>query len=244
MPVPPTVFARPDHALLPLDVDPRLDCWERSWHPDQMRLQAFLTHAVQVLMPALSDVADPLALRLDVGLKPDIPLLDAHDLDNYVFPLTMRLTNVSRRQIACVWATKRHASQSLIGIEQARALADGEPPHGWLLVHTTASSVTTAYKQQIHDALQTVVELPRGPISLQVAFTVGPGRNWPNLWKPTIDALGRLLGYSGSATPWHPQDGRIVELGLHRQVDPSCGHGVRLAIASRPHGGWTSETAP
>jgi hypothetical protein len=34
------------------------------------------------------------------------------------------------------------------------------------------------------------------------------------------------------AQPWHPREGRIVELGLHQQVDNSLGHDVVLAIAA------------
>ncbi|WP_209305934.1 MULTISPECIES: hypothetical protein [unclassified Blastococcus] len=237
MSVQPAFFARPNGELLPLGVAPRLASWNRTGDPDRVRLEAFLTHAVDVLTPALSDVADPLALRLDVGLPAKTPLLDANDLDNYVFPLAMRLINVSQRQVACVWATKRHATTSLIGIEQAVLLADADPAGGWLFVHTTASGESGVYKQQIQDALLTVAELPPGPVSLELSFTVGPRRNWPNLWKATIDALSPLLGQAGSAKPWTPNDGRIVELGLHRQVEQGRGHDVLLAIAARPHEG-------
>src|SRR5215211_6247854 len=114
MSVQPAVFARPDGELLPLGVAPRLASWNSIGDQEQVRLEEFLTHAVQMLTPALSAVADPLALRLDVGLPSKTPLLDANDLDNYVFPLTMRLINVSQRKVACVWATKRHATTSLI----------------------------------------------------------------------------------------------------------------------------------
>lgn len=41
--------------------------------------------------------------------------------------------------------------------------------------------------------------VPAGPLQLELAFAVGeyaPSRvrNWVSLWKPTIDALGRVLG--------------------------------------------------
>jgi hypothetical protein len=56
---------------------------------------------------------------------------------------------------------------------------------------------------------------------MQLCFTVGPGRNWLTLWKPTIDALGPVLCYTPAGGPWSPLDGRIVDLGLHRSVNPS-----------------------
>lgn len=34
------------------------------------------------------------------------------------------------------------------------------------------------------------------PVRMQMSFTVGPGRNWLNLWKPAIDALGKILGHA------------------------------------------------
>jgi hypothetical protein len=45
----------------------------------------------------------------------------------------------------------------------------------------------------------------------------GPSRNWINLWKPTIDALGPLLGEGDRM--WNPRDGAIVDLALHLLVD-------------------------
>jgi hypothetical protein len=231
----PVTFAPPDGELTPLKVAPRLDSWMRAGHPDQNRLEAFLTHAVDVLAPKLTHVPDPLALRLDVGLPPAVALLDAYDLDNYVFRLAMRLSKDTGRQFACVWATKRHAKSSLIGVQQA-VHRDGSVTTGeWVHVHTTASSATGAYKKQVNDAVRGEMALPGGPVALELSFTVGPSRNWPNLWKPTIDALGPLLGEVSSKRPWNPRDGRIVELGLHRHIEPNLGNDVLIAIAARPH---------
>jgi hypothetical protein len=59
-----------------------------------------------------------------------------------------------------------------------------------------------------------------------VRFTVARARNWSNLWKPAIDALGPMLGIPNPAKPFDPLDDRIVSLGLHRTVDDSVGWGV------------------
>jgi hypothetical protein len=67
---------------------------------------------------------------------------------------------------------------------------------------------------------------------MQLCFTVGPGRNWLTLWKPTIDALGPILGYTPAAGPWSPLDGRIVDLGLHCRVNPSIRNDVLITIAA------------
>lgn len=183
-------------------------------------------------MPILPHVLDPLALRLDVGLARDVALLDHHDLDNYVLPLALRLSNTSGREFASVWAVKSHSKSSAVGVQQAvmrDSPAGGRP---LLDVRTSASSTSTAYKEQIDAQLAGVDPLPEEPVLLELAFTVGPGRNWVNLWKPTIDALDALLGRTVPDRRWHPRDGRVVELGLHRHVDAALGHDVLIAVSA------------
>jgi hypothetical protein len=203
----------------------------RADDPSQKLLEAFLVHAIGLIEPSLTALSDPLALRLDVAIPPDLPLLDHRDLDNYAFPLASRLTKEIKRPIDSVWVTKGHTIVSAIGVATAVQSSDGLAPPGWISVQTTASSATTAYKQQVHDAVQGAGELPDGPVSLQLSFAVGPRRNWVNLWKPTIDALGPLLG-TDSNRPWNPRDGRIVELGLHRSVVATLQNDVLIAIAA------------
>ena len=60
-----------------------------------------------------------------------------------------------------------------------------------------------------------------------MAFRVGPGRAWHNLWKPAIDALGVVLGVPGPRR-WHPRDGRITELGLTVEVIEALGWDVLI----------------
>ena len=61
-------------------------------------------------------------------------------------------------------------------------------------LHTTASWDKDAPKQQICSQLEgCVAELGEGPVAPHLAFTVDHGRNWINLWKPTIDSLDLIL---------------------------------------------------
>ena len=57
-----------------------------------------------------------------------------------------------------------------------------------------------------------------GPVSLVVAYELTQGRNWTALWKPTIDALGPLLGSDPRVKkPFgEARDGRITEIALTR----------------------------
>lgn len=113
-------------------------------------------------------------------------------------------------------------------IQPARAAAG---PAADLLVART-SPPAAEYKAQIRTAVAAAAELPPGPVRLELAFVVGPGRNWLNLWKPTIDALDPLLGRTRPDRDWHPLDGRITELGMHLRVNPAAGHDATVEIAA------------
>ncbi len=225
-------FAKPAGDPTPLRERPRLASWMAADHPDQVRLRAFLDHAESAVQPRLALAEGALALWLDIGLPSHISLLDQHDLDNYLLPLTNRLIKSSGRQFDSVWATKRHAEASSIYVGPAMSLPNPPAADRHFDVRTTVSSETIDYKEQISDQLAEVEALPEGPVTLELSFTVGTRRNWTNLWKPTIDSLDRLLGQTIPGRPWHPRDGRIVELGLHRCVDPSIGDHVNIAGAA------------
>ena len=70
-------------------------------------------------------------------------------------------------------------------------------------------------------------------VQLQLAFVVGPHRNWLSVWKPTIDALDPLPGRTRPDEDWHSKDGRIIDLELQVGVDASLGHDVLSASQSK-----------
>ncbi|XVQ09601.1 hypothetical protein ACQP1W_44970 [Spirillospora sp. CA-255316] len=217
-----------------LAVRPRLASWDAAGQPSQVRLEEFLADAARVCALRLDQLPDPLALRLDVAIPARTPLLDQHDLDNYLLPLATHLSRTGGRRFVSVWGTKRHAQDSYLAVAEAMP-ADANAWHGQAFdVRTTAAADTTAFKEQIDQQLTEATLLPEGPLRLHIAFLVGPRRQWPNLWKPTIDALGRFLGRPTPDRPWHPRDGRIVELGLSTHTDPSLGHHVALRIQIGP----------
>ena len=162
-----------------------------------------------------------------------VKLLDHHDLDNYLFPLSRRLMKNRNLALGSVWATKSAGVTSSIRCEPASAHAAPEVVDYRATIRTTASARTRAFKQQIRGQLAGSHEMDAGPVSLEIAFAVGSRRNWINLWKPTIDALGGLLGWTRPDREWHPRDGRITELGLHRTILPALGTDVVIALAAR-----------
>lgn len=219
-------FARPDGVgSQQLKSSPRLASWEKADHPDQARLRAYLDDTEELL--AVSRIDGPWALSLDVGLPAGRDLLDMADLDNYAYPLASR---VADPHLVSVWCTKRHSEKSFVRIESAHEVVPASTDI--LVARTTASASTPAYKEQIHSAVAVAAELPPGPVKLELAFVVGPTRNWLNLWKPTIDSLDPLLGCTGSGRPWNPLDGRVTELGLHLTIDPALGYEVVVGIAA------------
>jgi len=56
-----------------------------------------------------------------------------------------------------------------------------------------------------------------GRVAMEIATRTGPGRNWANLWKPLIDAFGRVL-CEDATQPFHPHDDRIVSLSLRHHI--------------------------
>jgi hypothetical protein len=218
-------YARPEGDNQQLRVTPRLASWNKADDPDQVRLRTYLDDTEELL--TASRVDGPWALRLDVGLPTGRDLLDAADLDNYAYPLASHLKDPGP---VSVWCTKQHSEQSFVRIEAAREIPP--PSTDVLVARTTASYSTLAYKEQIHAAVADAAELPAGPVRLELAFVVGPGRNWLNLWKPTIDSLDPLLGRTRPGRAWHPLEGRITELGIHLTVDPAVRHDVVVGIAA------------
>lgn len=208
-------------------LEPRLASWNKADDPEQVRLRAYLDDTEAQL--AGSRVDGPWALRLDVGLSAERDLLDGADLDNYAYPLAYRLRD---SRMVSVWCTKQQYAGSYLQIEAAREVP--QPSTEVLVVKTTASASTVAYKEQIYAAVAGADELPAGPVKLELSFIVGPSRNWLNLWKQTIDSLDPILGRTYSDRPWNPRDGRIIELGMHVTVDAAARNGVVVGIAATP----------
>ncbi|WP_232008119.1 hypothetical protein [Mycobacterium gordonae] len=218
-------FARPENNALQLRVAPRLASWNKAGDPDQVRLRAYLDDTEALLAAARID--GPWSLRLDVGLPATRDLLDASDLDNFAYPLAYHLRDPG---LVSVWCTKETSEQSFVRIDAAREVAP--PSTGVLVATTTASASSVAFKEQIYAAVAGESEIPAGPVRLELSFVVGARRNWLNLWKQTIDSLDAILGRTNPNRRWHPRDGRIVELGMHLEVDRAARNEVVVGIAA------------
>lgn len=212
-----------------LSVAPRLASWEAAGSPEQRALQDYLDHIEQLVRP--DEHPGPLeALVLEVGLDEGAASVDyGHDLDNYLYPVAHRL---GARKLRLVRGAKQPDEVSVLRWGRAApgfAVVD----QTWRHVQAASehSATSAAWKHDIHGQIAAQVAAPatgEHPVAVELAFRVGPRRNWANLWKPAIDCLGPLVG--AGTRRFAPRDDLITELGLHQLVDGQFGHRVELDI--------------
>jgi hypothetical protein len=169
----------------------------------------------------------PLALDLVVRLPAGTPLASGgHDLDNYLFPIAHHLNG---KRFDAAFASKTHTGSSTMAVEPARTLPDDT----WrpkLQVQTVTSTDKIGWKQEIERACIEQVDkrLAEGPVRLEMHYRLHSRRNWVNLWKPTIDALGPVLGAPDPRHPYNVNDDRITHICLTRSIDDTLGWNVQL----------------
>lgn len=226
------LFSEPVGHAVGLAVQPRLESWERTGHPAQLALGAYLDHVEAAVNPHLRELRQrDLAVSLAVGLPSGAPLVGSgEDLDNYLYPVVRRLRP---GRFASAWAVKHHG-RSTICVQPA-AVAPDNTTRGWgfASARTTRSSQSRAWKEEIAAQLPATQPVD-GPVELQLCFRVGPHRNWAALWKPAIDSLGAILGTDQPERQFNPRDDRVTRLALHRNIDPELGHAVEIGIWWRP----------
>jgi hypothetical protein len=220
------MYLPPEALGIELRRPPVLESWNARAHPDQLRLAAFLDDVEAAL--ALPSTGGGLTLALQVGVPYARPLVTGGgDLDNYLFPIVRRL---GAARFDAAFATQRHGAASTVAVTKSRPVTPSRGPE--MVVRTTASASTRAWKQQVHEAcaLAAPPTSIRGAFGIDIEFRVSPARNWSSLWKPAIDSLGPLLGVPNPQRPFTPNDDRIVRLGLHRSLDASLGWDVALSV--------------
>ncbi|MEZ5101976.1 MAG: hypothetical protein R3C15_19680 [Thermoleophilia bacterium] len=224
------VWHQPAAVTISLPFPPLLESWERSDHPAQQRLTTYQEKLRELTASALHDLAPPLALGLHAGGRPDIEA--GCDLDNFLTPVVKALGGGN--QFSIVWATRGRTDEpASLTLAPADALAFDPADAAQIQIDLTASSTKPAWKEQIAAALgDHETAATNEPIDLAIVFTASPARNWVSLWKPTIDALGGILG-EGSR-PRHPGDDRIRQLVLIRQSREDIGWATALTIYWKP----------
>jgi hypothetical protein len=236
----PVFYERPENPAVVLRTAPRLASWNRAGDSGQARLTRAVAALHDVLDPQLAACSGPIALRFDVGMPQASRLLDERDLDNYMLPLTAYLAGRTEHPIVSVWGSKRYGDVTSARAENARPHEQAAEDDDVMLLTATAvgsrDEFKAGFRERIHELAADQESLPDGPVILEAAFVVGPERDWLDLWWSTIDGLGPLLGHAPAAPEFNPRDGRIVDLGLHRTVDPDLGDEVLIGLRARA--GW------
>jgi hypothetical protein len=210
-------------------VEPRLASWDHREHPGQKRLAAFLASICGALAPVLATGRDwAISMTVDVG-RPE-RLYRGHDVENYMTPLVKGL-GWTRFVYADV--TKRVGGGSRIEIAPALRASGGPAWSSW----SGSLSVripSTEGKRSIRQSLLKTINQPlaAGPARVQLAWRLPASRNWVDLWKPTGDAMGPVLGEPRFPHhEFHPDDDRVTELALHRVVDDTrAGNAIDVGI--------------
>ena len=212
---------------------PLLASWNANSDPAQIALQRYLDDIEQNLRALLQ--ATGLFLHMEIDVKNSAHLLHHHDLDNYLYPVVYRL-GASRFRL--VSATKRIGGGSYLQIGQTQP-GDAFPEiDGWASFQHNTGSVSPAkseWKVGIRNKLKTqqFIPLRAGAVDIQLVWKCSSRRNWINLWKPTIDAMGPILGEPDTHRPFYPNDDRIVSLKLHLNTDDSLGWSVDIGMMWR-----------
>lgn len=209
---------------------PLLASWERHDHPAQLRMRAYLDQVQDELeMGTLPD--EGLYLDLLVDVEHPERLQQHYDLENYLTPIVVRL---GWRRFVRVSARKQVGGGSCLAIGRAQDLDGGK---SWRIVLNAGRGPDRRqWKAALRDQLRAIhpVPLEAGPLAVEIGWRCSGSRAWVNLWKPTGDAMGPILGEPDAGNPFNPADDRIVDLTLHREVDDEMSHDIDVAMSWGP----------
>jgi hypothetical protein len=156
-----------------------------------------------------------------------------YPLEPFLTPLFgVRWLNASRFSLAI--GTKGTAAPSRVTIGIAAEAAVAEPA-----TFSTAPDFapgSAEWVESLRRALSRAgsVPLPEGPVRMVVQFRCPSALSWVGLWKPTIDAMGPILGYDHTGNPYHPRSDRLTRLEYHRRADSAPGKAVDVTCAWSP----------
>jgi hypothetical protein len=231
--------------LAAVDLDgelaPRLASWNRATDPEAVRLRRYL----ELLAGAIGQLpAAGLYLAMEIGV-PGGALLRGRDVENYLKPVVQHL---GWQRFVLARGVKRAGGHSRLMVGFAAPSPGPSTLDGWHHFDCAAGSGhdSTVWKSRMRGRLAAagVVEVPAGPVEVQLAWTCSAARNWSDLWKPTADAMGPLLGARDTRRPYDPDDDRIVSLALHRRVAPDVGWEIGVDMWWRPAAGAGTGDGP
>lgn len=205
-----------------------LATWDSGAHPSQIRMKAYLAQLDAQLRPRLDGAEGALYVAIDAVVPAGRDLLHHYDLENYLTPVAHRLRDLP---IVLASATKR-ITQGKSRVSIGSAQRGIEIENGW----QSFSSVCApgpAWKAKLRSDLLAsgVTALAPGPVEAHLAWGCNQhARSWINLWKPTGDAMGPILGEPTPRYPYNPADDRIISLDLHLDRRDSNGYEFEVSM--------------
>jgi hypothetical protein len=194
----------------------------------------WLTEFVEGLEPILVSARHqstyaPLGLQLAVAVPQDADLLGDHPLHTLLEPLTAA---IALPQIRYAGALKAHRPMSALCLGPV-GYAQSDPG-GWDHARARCDDVSAAAQRAFGHRIATQVTPTRwGPLRLDLAIRTGILRDWVTTWKPLIESLVAVLGRRREAAEFDVEDGRVVALSLHHDVDPLLGNAVDVDVRWR-----------
>jgi hypothetical protein len=171
----------------------------------------------------------PLGMQLAVALPQDTELLGGHALHTLLEPLA---SAIALPQLRYAGAIKAHRPVSALCIGPVgTAVSD---PNGWDCARARCDDVSAAAQRALGHRIATQVTPTRwGPLRLDLAIRTGILRDWVTTWSPLIESLVAVLGRRRDASEFDVEDGRVIALSLHHDVDPLLGNAVDVDVRWR-----------
>ena len=218
------------------DFIPQLASWEKNDHPSQVRLRKYLDH-LMLDLGSIPSMGGLLFAHLTVDVQRKERLLHHYDLENYLTPLfgPHGLDAINYRLVS---ATKQLGGGSNLRVGIVLPMARPLEDDGWNHFSYEAGSGSSSprWKHSLKNALAQANpdKVAPGPAAVHLAWRCSSKRNWVNLWKPTGDALGPVLGEETARGSFNPHDDRIVSLTMHLQKDETLGNNVEVGMWWHP----------
>jgi hypothetical protein len=173
----------------------------------------------------------PLGVNVTVALAEGEDLLEGNPLVGLVEPLAIAFGLPHLRYVG---ATKVHGDTSTLCVGPVGPSRDGL--HHWHSARGRCAEVSV--KAQREFGLQVATQIPPsrwGPGHLDLAIRTGVLRDWIVTWRPLVDALVAVLGRrrEPGRREFDVEDGRVVSLALHHEVDPVLGNAIDVDVRWR-----------
>jgi hypothetical protein len=173
----------------------------------------------------------PIGVAVTVALPEHEELLHGNPLVSLLEPLAIAFQLPQLRHVS---GTKVHGNTSTLCIGPVGLSRDGL--HDWHSAGGRLSEISV--KAQREFGLKVATQIPPsrwGPGQLDIAIRTGIMRDWIVTWRPLIDALVAVLGRrrEPGRREFDVEDGRVVSLALHHDVDPLLGNAVDVEVRWR-----------